>query len=134
MNKPCFLFAKGHCRFGEACRYLHNGVHGKSTLLARTSGSSSPMSDMDTLRQLLAKLGFTSTPSQTTPPVANTTNTSPVAYTMNNHPYGPAQMQYQSQLSIRPKCFHRGFRVYHTGQVIMLLKGFTVYHRGFRLG
>lgn len=50
VNKPCFLFAKGHCRFGEVCRYLHNGVHGKSTLLPSTSGSSSPMSDMDTLR------------------------------------------------------------------------------------
>ncbi|PWA47519.1 hypothetical protein CTI12_AA498550 [Artemisia annua] len=63
---------------------------------------------MDTLRQLLAKLGFTSTPSQTTPPVAYTTNTSPVAYTMNNHPYGPAQLQYQSQPLYSAQVFPQG--------------------------
>ncbi|GJX30642.1 ribonuclease H-like domain-containing protein [Tanacetum coccineum] len=32
VNKPCFLFNKGMCRFGEACKYLHNGVHGKVSL------------------------------------------------------------------------------------------------------
>ncbi|PWA50354.1 methyl esterase 1 [Artemisia annua] len=63
---------------------------------------------MDTLRQLLAKLGFTSTPSQNTPPVAYTTNTSPVAYTMNNHPYGPAQLQYQSQPLYSAQVFPQG--------------------------
>ncbi|GJR81737.1 ribonuclease H-like domain-containing protein [Tanacetum coccineum] len=41
VNNLCWSFAKGSCRFGDACKYLHNGVHGKSTLLPRTSGSAS---------------------------------------------------------------------------------------------
>nr|GEU81933.1 ribonuclease H-like domain-containing protein [Tanacetum cinerariifolium] len=39
VNNPCWSFAKGSCWFGDACKYLHNGVHDKSTLLPRTSGS-----------------------------------------------------------------------------------------------
>nr|GEU70333.1 hybrid signal transduction histidine kinase M [Tanacetum cinerariifolium] len=46
VNKPCWSFAKGSCRFGDACKYLHNGVHGKSTLLPRTSGSASSVSNV----------------------------------------------------------------------------------------
>ncbi|GJU26191.1 ribonuclease H-like domain-containing protein [Tanacetum coccineum] len=76
VNNPCWSFAKGSCRFGDACKYLHNGVHGKSTLLPRTSGSASSVpgvtrSDLDMLQSLLAKFGLNapniSTPS---PPVA----------------------------------------------------------------
>nr|GEY01887.1 hybrid signal transduction histidine kinase M [Tanacetum cinerariifolium] len=58
--------------FCDACNYLHNGVHGKSTLLPRTSGSASSVpdvtsSDLEMLQSLLAKFGLnapnTSTPS-----------------------------------------------------------------------
>nr|GEU30356.1 ribonuclease H-like domain-containing protein [Tanacetum cinerariifolium] len=78
VNNPCRSFAKGSCQFNDACKYLHNGVHGKSTLLPRTSGSASSVSDvtrsdLDMLQSLLAKFGLnapnTSTPS---PPVAYT--------------------------------------------------------------
>ncbi|GJX33634.1 ribonuclease H-like domain-containing protein [Tanacetum coccineum] len=71
------------CRFGDACKYLHNGVHGKSTLLPRTSGSASSVpgvtrSDLDMLQSLLAKFGLNapniSTPS---PPVAYTVSVPP---------------------------------------------------------
>ncbi|GJZ36383.1 ribonuclease H-like domain-containing protein [Tanacetum coccineum] len=63
VNNPCWSFAKGSCRFGDACKYLHNGVHGKSTLLPRTSGSASSVSgvtrsDLDMLQSLLAKFGL----------------------------------------------------------------------------
>ncbi|GKE19637.1 ribonuclease H-like domain-containing protein [Tanacetum coccineum] len=63
VNNPCWSFAKGSCRFGDACKYLHNGVHGKSTLLSRTSGSASGVlgvsrSDLDMLQSLLAKFGL----------------------------------------------------------------------------
>nr|GEZ70833.1 ribonuclease H-like domain-containing protein [Tanacetum cinerariifolium] len=46
VNNPCWSFAKSSCRFGDACKYLHNGVHGKSTLLPRTSGSASSVPDV----------------------------------------------------------------------------------------
>ncbi|GJV78570.1 ribonuclease H-like domain-containing protein [Tanacetum coccineum] len=63
VKNPCWSFAKGSCRFGDACKYLQNGVHGKSTLLPRTSGSASsvpgvPRSDLDMLQSLLAKFGL----------------------------------------------------------------------------
>nr|GEW87175.1 ribonuclease H-like domain-containing protein [Tanacetum cinerariifolium] len=83
VNNPCWSFAKGSYRFGDACKYLHNGVHGKSTLLPRTSGSASSVpdvtrSDLDMLQSLLAKFGLnapnTSTPS---PPVAYTVSVPP---------------------------------------------------------
>ncbi|GJS03829.1 hybrid signal transduction histidine kinase M [Tanacetum coccineum] len=32
VNKPCFNFNKGFCRFGEHCKFLHNGVHGNPSL------------------------------------------------------------------------------------------------------
>ncbi|GJR78423.1 ribonuclease H-like domain-containing protein [Tanacetum coccineum] len=44
VNNPCWSFAKGSYRFGDTCKYLHNCVHGKSTLLPRTSGSASSVS------------------------------------------------------------------------------------------
>nr|GEZ91706.1 hybrid signal transduction histidine kinase M [Tanacetum cinerariifolium] len=72
VNNPCWSFAKGSCQFSDACKYLHNGVYGKSTLLPRTSGSASSVPDvtrldLDMLQSLLAKFGLnapnTSTPS-----------------------------------------------------------------------
>nr|GEV86912.1 reverse transcriptase domain-containing protein [Tanacetum cinerariifolium] len=72
VNNPCWSFTKGSYRFGNACKYLHNGVHDKSTLYPRTSGSASSVpdvtrSDLDMLQSLLAKFGLnapnTSTPS-----------------------------------------------------------------------
>nr|GEV89691.1 ribonuclease H-like domain-containing protein [Tanacetum cinerariifolium] len=83
VNNPCWSFAKGSCRFGDACKYLHNGVHDKSTLLPRTSGSASIVSDvtrsdLDMLQSMLAKFGLnvpnTFTPS---PPVAYTVSVPP---------------------------------------------------------
>nr|GFC37748.1 hybrid signal transduction histidine kinase M [Tanacetum cinerariifolium] len=73
----------GSCLFGDACNYLNNDVHGKSTLLPRTSGSASSVpdvtrSDLDIMQSLLAKFGLnapnTSTPS---PPVAYTVSVPP---------------------------------------------------------
>ncbi|GJV82142.1 ribonuclease H-like domain-containing protein [Tanacetum coccineum] len=63
VNNPCWSFAKVSCRFGDACKYLYNAVHGKSILLPRTSGSASSVpgvtsSDLDMLQSLLAKFGL----------------------------------------------------------------------------
>jgi len=92
VNNPFWSFAKGSCRFGEACKYLHNGVHGKSTLLPCTSGSVSAVSnvtrsDMDMLQTLLAKFGLNATNCFT--------NTSPVAYYVSQPsalPFGSAYL------------------------------------------
>nr|GFB31264.1 hypothetical protein [Tanacetum cinerariifolium] len=46
VNNPCWSFAKDSYRFGDACKYLHNGVHGKSTLLPCTVGSASSVPDV----------------------------------------------------------------------------------------
>nr|GEU45744.1 retrotransposon protein, putative, Ty1-copia subclass [Tanacetum cinerariifolium] len=71
VNNMCWSFAKGSCRFGDACKYLYNGVHGKSTLLPHTSGSASSVSDvtrsdLDMLQSLLAKFGLNA-PNTSTP-------------------------------------------------------------------
>ncbi|GKB22141.1 ribonuclease H-like domain-containing protein, partial [Tanacetum coccineum] len=64
VNKPCFLFNKGMCRFGEACKYLHNGVHGKASLSSPRNMVSSGMSsnasqsDIQALQLLLSKFGI----------------------------------------------------------------------------
>nr|GEV62442.1 ribonuclease H-like domain-containing protein [Tanacetum cinerariifolium] len=76
--------------FPDLKMYLHNGVHGKSTLLPRTSGSASSVtdvtrSDLDMLQSLLAKFGLnapnTSTPS---PPVAYTVSV-PLGFPSYSH-------------------------------------------------
>nr|GEY24258.1 ribonuclease H-like domain-containing protein [Tanacetum cinerariifolium] len=85
VNNPCWSFAKASCRFGDACKYLHNGVHGKSTLLPRTSNSASSVPDvtrsnLDMLQSLLAKFGLNA---------PNTSTPSPlVAYTVSVPPRG----------------------------------------------
>nr|GEU76726.1 ribonuclease H-like domain-containing protein [Tanacetum cinerariifolium] len=53
----------GSCRFGDACKYHHNGVHGKSTLLPRTPGLTSSVpdvtrSDLDMLGSIIHNRGF----------------------------------------------------------------------------
>ncbi|GJX25540.1 ribonuclease H-like domain-containing protein [Tanacetum coccineum] len=91
-----YEFAKGSCRFGDACKYLHNGVHGKSTLLPRTSGSASSVpgvtrSDLDMLQSLLAKFGLNA-PNISTP-------SPPVAYTVS---VPPGFQSVSAQLSAHP--------------------------------
>ncbi|GJX70161.1 ribonuclease H-like domain-containing protein [Tanacetum coccineum] len=72
VNKPCFHFNKGFCRFGEHCKFLHNGVHGNHSLWSNSAPSSNVASspnmtpnDMMALIQtqhaLLAKLGYNGT-------------------------------------------------------------------------
>ncbi|GJV81893.1 ribonuclease H-like domain-containing protein [Tanacetum coccineum] len=96
VNNPCWSFVKGSCRFGDACKYLHNGVHGKSTLLPRTSGSASSVpgvtrSNLNMFQSLLAKFGLNA-PNISTP-------SPPVAYTV----YVPPGFQSVSaQLSAQP--------------------------------
>nr|GEV21255.1 hybrid signal transduction histidine kinase M [Tanacetum cinerariifolium] len=142
VNNPCYSFAKGSCRFGDAGKYLHNGVHGKSTLLPRTLGSASSVldvtrSDFDMLQSLLAKFGlnapYTSIPSPS------------VAYTVSVPPGFPsvsaqlsAQPTYVSP-QLLPGSFggpiwewlgysHRGFSI-RRGQCS---RGSIIYSRGFR--
>lgn len=98
VNKPCFLFAKGHCRFGEVCRYLHNGVHGKSTLLPRSSSSTSPFSgftstDMATLQLMLAKLGLNT--SHGNLPIVSPVTSQPVAYHVSAQAPSPCSQSAQ---------------------------------------
>ncbi|GJZ00046.1 retrovirus-related pol polyprotein from transposon TNT 1-94 [Tanacetum coccineum] len=83
VNNLCWSFAKGSCRFSDACKYLHNGVHGKSTLLPHTSGSASSVpgvtrSDLDLLQSLLAKFGLNAPNISTPSPL--------VAYTVSVPP------------------------------------------------
>nr|GEZ87969.1 ribonuclease H-like domain-containing protein [Tanacetum cinerariifolium] len=88
----------GYCRFGDACKYLHNGVHGKSTLLPRTSGSASSVPDvtrldLDMLQSLLANFGLNA-PNTFTP-------SPPVAYTVSIPPGFPSV---SAQLFAQPTC------------------------------
>ncbi|GJX62935.1 ribonuclease H-like domain-containing protein [Tanacetum coccineum] len=66
VHKSCFNFNKGSCRFGEYCKFLHNGVHGNSSLLSShgstatatvPSSSNLTHNEIITLQGLLAKLG-----------------------------------------------------------------------------
>ncbi|GJR09985.1 ribonuclease H-like domain-containing protein [Tanacetum coccineum] len=96
VNNPCWSFAKGSCRFGDDCKYLHNGVHGKSTLLPRTSGSASSVSgvtrsDLDMLQSLLAKFGLNAPNISTPSPL--------VAYTVS---VPPGFQSVSAQLSVQP--------------------------------
>ncbi|GJW37965.1 ribonuclease H-like domain-containing protein [Tanacetum coccineum] len=96
VNNPCWSFVKGSCRFGDACKYLHNGVHGKSTLLPRTSGSASSVpgvtrSNLNMFQSLLAKFGLNA-PNISTP-------SPPVAYTVS---VPPGFQSVSAQLSAQP--------------------------------
>nr|GEU30039.1 hybrid signal transduction histidine kinase M [Tanacetum cinerariifolium] len=57
LHKPCFNFNKGACRFGEYCKFFHNGLHGSPSRCTKTS-TENPNDDMQTLKNLMAKLGF----------------------------------------------------------------------------
>nr|GEU64964.1 hybrid signal transduction histidine kinase M [Tanacetum cinerariifolium] len=64
VNKPCFNFNKDSCRFGEYCKFLHNGVHGNPSLWSNnaprsqhTSSSNLTQTSIATLQTLLAKTG-----------------------------------------------------------------------------
>nr|GEX58863.1 ribonuclease H-like domain-containing protein [Tanacetum cinerariifolium] len=101
VNNPCWSFAKGSCRFGDACNYFHNGVHSMSTLLPCTSGSASSVPDvtrldLDMLQSLLAKFGLNA-PNTSTP-------FPPVAYTVYVSPGFPSV---STQLSVQPT-YHGG--------------------------
>ncbi|GKD46357.1 ribonuclease H-like domain-containing protein [Tanacetum coccineum] len=92
----CMDIYECSCRFGDTCKYLHNGVHGKSTLLLRTSGSASSVpgvtrSDSDMLQSLLAKFGLNAPNISTTSP--------PVAYTVA---VPPGLQSVLAQLSAQP--------------------------------
>nr|GEV79238.1 feruloyl CoA ortho-hydroxylase 1-like [Tanacetum cinerariifolium] len=80
----------------DFAKYLHNGVHGKSTLLPRTSGSASSVSDLtrsdlDMLQSLLAKFGLKAPNTSTPYP--------PVTYTVFVPPGFPSV---SAQLSAQP--------------------------------
>nr|GEW58159.1 ribonuclease H-like domain-containing protein [Tanacetum cinerariifolium] len=112
VNNPYWSFVKGSCGFGDACKYLHNGVHGKSILLPRTSSSASSVSDvtrsdLDMLQSLLAKFGLNA-PSTSTP-------SPPVAYTVSVPPGFPSV---SAQLSAQPT-----YGVYYPQQGVQTLSG-----------
>nr|GEW53933.1 ribonuclease H-like domain-containing protein [Tanacetum cinerariifolium] len=142
---PMVLLAKSNtsARRGPSLeKYLHNGVHGKSTLLPRTSSlaSSVPdvtLSDLDMLQSLLAKFGLNA-PNTSTP-------SPPVAYMVSVPPGFPSV---SAQLSAQPTyvspqllpgsfrgsnmgmagLFPQGVR-YPTGS---LQQGSIIHNRGFR--
>ncbi|GKC84140.1 hybrid signal transduction histidine kinase M, partial [Tanacetum coccineum] len=66
VNKPCFSFNKGLCRFGEYYKFFHNGVHGNPSSGAKTS-TDMTHDDMRTLKNLLAKLRFDGNSTSTKP-------------------------------------------------------------------
>nr|GEV26497.1 ribonuclease H-like domain-containing protein [Tanacetum cinerariifolium] len=115
-----FASPMGSCLFGDACNYLYNDVHGKSTLLPHTSGSASSVPDvtrsnLDIMQSLLAKFGLNA-PNTSTP-------SPPVAYTVSVPPGFPSV---SAQLSTQPT-YHG---VYYPEQGVQLLvhrKGFTLY-------
>ncbi|GKD84898.1 ribonuclease H-like domain-containing protein, partial [Tanacetum coccineum] len=85
VNKPCFNFNKGSCRFGEYCKFFHNGVHSNSSLLSSrgssynvTSSSNLTQTDLMTLQGLLAKLGCN----------GSNNNAQPIANQFVSHPIG----------------------------------------------
>nr|GEZ77015.1 hybrid signal transduction histidine kinase M [Tanacetum cinerariifolium] len=112
VNNPCWSFAKGSCWFGDACKYLHNGVHGKSTLLPRTSSSASSVpdvtrSDLDMLQSLLAKFGLNA-PNTFTP-------SPPVAYTVSVPPGFPSGVHFVPGPSQPPVQFTTGVQQHQGG-------------------
>ncbi|GKC48631.1 hybrid signal transduction histidine kinase M [Tanacetum coccineum] len=100
--KPCFNFAKGTCRFGDSCRYVHD-PNAMVNNANKGSGTRTP-STHDMLQQLLAKLGnlgvTCSVPNTTVPtvaPVAYHTSPSPLPGPTVTPPPGftqPAQYYY----------------------------------------
>nr|GEX75543.1 ribonuclease H-like domain-containing protein [Tanacetum cinerariifolium] len=132
VNNPCWSFTKGSYRFGDACKYLHNGVHGKSTLLPCTSGLASIVpdvtrSDLDMLQSLLAKFGLNA-PNTSTP-------SPPVAYTVS---VPPGFLSVSAQLSAQPTYDFITRRVLlhydSTGDLYPVMKPSTIPHAFLTIG
>ena len=100
VNKPCFNFLEGSCRFGFYCRFLHDGIHNNpsqrpSTITAPTSNNLSSH-DLANLNSLLAKLGIkcnmngeATSVSQVTPSVSlSSGGNQPVACVVNPTGFG----------------------------------------------
>nr|GEX09537.1 ribonuclease H-like domain-containing protein [Tanacetum cinerariifolium] len=79
--RPCFNFAKGSCRYGSDCRYLHDAT---SKPAASSSRHSSNITEA-LLIKLLDKLGVNDI-GQTRVSNNNTLTTTPIAYTATANP------------------------------------------------
>nr|GEW82834.1 putative reverse transcriptase domain-containing protein [Tanacetum cinerariifolium] len=111
VNKPCFNFNKGSCRFGDRCKFLHNGVHGNPSLRSSsvprsTVASSSNLSytDMQTLQSILAKLKINGSmvkrQNNNNSGVPN--STSPMALYASPHGSGPMYSTFNSPPGFNP--------------------------------
>ncbi|GJV25719.1 ribonuclease H-like domain-containing protein [Tanacetum coccineum] len=94
-RNPCFNFAKGSCRFGETCRYLHDATARSGTNL---NGSTRGRDNSDnTTKDLLQKLlhQLSSMNCNSTVSKLNSLNTMPVTITTpaypSSIPRGPLQ-------------------------------------------
>nr|GEW18726.1 hybrid signal transduction histidine kinase M [Tanacetum cinerariifolium] len=54
--RPCFNFAKGACRFGDSCRYVHDASARSGTNNTVTNAKTRGTNDNETTNELLAKL------------------------------------------------------------------------------
>ncbi|GJS27459.1 ribonuclease H-like domain-containing protein [Tanacetum coccineum] len=85
-SRPCFNYAKGTCRFGDSCRYVHD-PNAHLSNVNKGSGTSRNSTN-DLLTQLLIKLGNMIITAPV--PHVNTLNTTPVAsYTSPSPKIGP---------------------------------------------
>ncbi|GJR59873.1 ribonuclease H-like domain-containing protein [Tanacetum coccineum] len=79
VHKPCFNFNKGSCRFGEYCKFLHNGVHVSRYKTSSHMSHDDMMSLIKSQQALLAKFGVENTSvnasTNSIPYVANHTGT-----------------------------------------------------------
>ncbi|GKB73087.1 ribonuclease H-like domain-containing protein [Tanacetum coccineum] len=89
--KPCFNFAKGTCRFGDSCRYVHdaNARVGTSNSTFNKGRGTNTNNTNEILNKLLNQLGNLGLH----PIVANTTTHTPppVAFVASPLPTAPAQ-------------------------------------------
>ncbi|GJT59661.1 hybrid signal transduction histidine kinase M [Tanacetum coccineum] len=93
INKPCFNFASGYCRFGEHCKYLHGNSNIKgntsrslwSANVTQPSPTSTLTSDqmlalIQQQQSILARLGYTAPMGNTSTNNTSDTNSSPMAF------------------------------------------------------
>nr|GEY37567.1 ribonuclease H-like domain-containing protein [Tanacetum cinerariifolium] len=111
VNKPSFNFNKGSCRFGDHCKFLHNGVHGNPSLWSSsvprsTVASSSNLSntDMQTLQSILAKLKINGSmvKGQNNNNSGVSNSTSPMALYASPHGSGPMYSTFNSPPDFNP--------------------------------
>ncbi|GJW16991.1 hybrid signal transduction histidine kinase M [Tanacetum coccineum] len=117
VNKPCFNFNKGSCRFGDHCKFLHNGVHGNPSLWSNSVSRSTVIApptltqtDMVALTTLLAKLGIngSTTCTQSTSNVTVPTShgiTFPLALHTARNESSPSYVPYQPSSIAGPQGF-----------------------------